>query len=218
MPDAARDRRARLVALLDRIPTLVWVAVAAAVLVGIVGAFGGLADAQAREETVPELAVGAWSSTRPYSVAVIDARRSDRYDAVFLEAEPGEELLIIEIDAVNTWDRQTSGLIGTVLLEVDGDGVEPDRILIAADDSSSSMLPPRVTTRLVLIWELPAGAVGGTAVLQLVDSVLRTNGPLIAEDYWYRTGVTQQVILPVVEAVLSDGDADEGSDDEDGAP
>ena len=211
-----RDRRARVIVLLDRIPTLIWVVIVAGVVIGLVAAFGGLADAEAHEKTVPELAVGEWSSTRPYSLAVISAQRTDRWDAVYLEADPGEELLVVEIDAVNTWDRPTSGLNGTVLLDVDGEVIDVDRILIAADGSYSSALPARVTTRLVFIWRLPAGTIGDTAALQLVDSTLRTDGSLIAEDYWYETGILQQVIVPVSEGLHQPPDPDDDStDDED---
>lgn len=201
MPDADAPRPAldRAVEVVTRRSILVSAAAVIVIAVAVVALLGGFADADpADAERVPELPVGEWSQTRPYSVAILGATRTGEYG--YTEAEPGEELILVELDAVNTWDRQTSRLRDTLLLDLgDGEPLTPERTVVVADGTETGGLPPRVTTRLIMLWTVPVGAVGETATLQAVDATLITEGRLITNPYWTRDRVAQLATVPVVD-------------------
>lgn len=81
----------------------VWIAAAAAValIAGFIG-LGGLAPASRTPAQIP---VGDTARTSMYAVEVRDAALSDAVESQFLEAEPGETLLVVTVRLENLSDR-----------------------------------------------------------------------------------------------------------------
>jgi len=194
-----RARRDRVLAWLDRVPTLVWIGAAALVVVGVVALFGGLDDAEATVDVteLQALAVGVASGGAPTDVTVLSVSRTTAMPELWLEADPGQEFIVVEIDAVNTWDRTTVGIRSAVLLELDGELVEADRVMVSADLAAVSTLPPRVPTRMTLIWPVPVGAVGDVAPVLVTDSVFVPDPVLLDAPYWRDLGPRWVVSAPV---------------------
>ena len=87
-----------------------WAVVVAIVgLLGAFVAFGGLAPATTQPLLVP---VGSEVRTSLYTVTVIDAEVTDEVEEQYLEAEPGETLLIVTVRLENLSDRAV-GVEGT---------------------------------------------------------------------------------------------------------
>ncbi len=191
-------------------------AVAAAVVVALAATalLGGFAEAEERPDPVPSLALGEWSATQPYSLRILGATRTDVFG--YAEPDDGNEFLLVEVDALNTWDREVSRLRDALLLELDGSGsdgqedgrepLEADRMVIVADETITSALTPRVPTRMVFLFEVPRGAVGDAVTLQLIGFTLFTEGRLITEDYWSASVLAQRASVPVVDAPHPGGD------------
>lgn len=198
----ARARRDRAAALLDRVPTLVWIGAAALVVVGVVALFGGLDDAEATVDVteLEQLAVGTASGGDPTDVTVLSVTRTTSVPGLWVEAEPGQELIVVEIEATNTWDRTIVGVRTSTLLEVDGEVVEADRVLVSADLAAVSTLPPRVPTRVTLIWPVPLGSVGEVASVLVTDSVFVPDPVLLDAPYWRDLGPRWVVEVPVATA------------------
>lgn len=203
-----RAGRDRVVAFLDRVPTLVWIGAVALVAVGVIALFGGLDEAEATIDVgeLEELAVGVASGGDPTDVAVLSVERTTVIPELYLEAEPGQELIVIEVDAENTWDRTTVGIRDSVLLELDGETVEADRVLVSSDLAAVAMLPPRVPTRITLIWPMPVGAIGEIATVLVTDGVFVPEPVLLDAPYWRDLGPRWAVEAPVSTAPHFPGD------------
>ena len=205
-----RSARERVVDVLHRIPTLAWIGAAALVVVGVIALFGGLDEAEATVDVaeLEALEIGVNSGGAPTDVAVLSVTRATEIPGTWIEAEPGHELIVIEIDAENTWDRTTVGVRSVVLLEIDGETVEADRVLVSADFAAVSTLPPRVATRMTLIWPVPLGAIGDVATVLVTDGEFVPDPVLLDAPYWRDLGPRWAVEVPVETAapVADDGD------------
>ena len=153
----------------------------------------------------------------PFHLRLIDQQAELRGFRFFVaEPDDGNEFLLVEVDAMNTWDREVSRLRDALLLELDGSGsdgqedgrepLEADRMVIVADETITSALTPRVPTRMVFLFEVPRGAVGDAVTLQLIGFTLFTEGRLITEDYWSASVLAQRASVPVVDAPHPGGD------------
>lgn len=194
-----RAGRERIADLLHRIPTLVWIGAAALVAVGVIALLGGLDEADAAVEirALEELSPGVASGGTPMDVTVLSVTRTTGVPELYLDAEPGQELIIVEVEAENIWDRSTVGIRGAVLLELDGEMVEADRVLVTDDFASVVVLPPRVLTRLTFIWPVPVDTAGDVATLLLTDSVFVPDPVLLDAPYWRDLGPRWVVEAPV---------------------
>ena len=213
-----RAERERVVALLHRIPTLVWIGAAALVAVGVIALFGGLEEAEARVDVLEleALEIGVKSGGAPTDVTVFSVTRATTVPGTWVEAEPGQELMVIEVDAENTWDRTTVGVRSVVLLEIDGEMVEADRVLVSADFAAVSSLPPRVATRLTLIWPVPLGTIGDVATVLVTDSEFVPDPVLLDAPYWRDLGPRWAVEVPVETAPpVATDDTDDNDDNDD---
>lgn len=115
-------------------------AIAAAAIVALVVAviaFGGLAPAS---RTPALVAAGEAARTSLYTVAVLDAELTDAVESQFLEAEPGQTLLLVTVRLENLSDR-------AVGVERSADRVESRLIVGREPMLELSGLTPTATAR-----------------------------------------------------------------------
>lgn len=210
MTEHRPPQRSRVDAVVDiatRRSAVITLLLALAASTGIIALLGGF-DEVAETVEIESVAVGEWTDTQPYSLAVLSARRADTVG--YSEAGPGTEFLIVDLEVVNTWDRGVARLRDSLLLDLgDGEPLEPDRTLTSADRVDIATVPPRVPTAIRLVWEVPSGAVGPTATLQVIDATLITEGRLITVDYWSLDRVAGVVTVDVVDRPDAHDDGDE---------
>lgn len=169
---------------------------ALAVGIAVVALLGGFQRAEPVAEELESLSLGGWSGTQPLSVAVTVAFLTDTVG--YSEAEPGTEYLVVEVEFLNTWTAGSARAWNTLeLVTVAGESSPPSRTIVAADGVDSGELPPRVPTPMLLVWEVPSGAIAGEAQLSVIDAELETEGRLITTDYWRDLGPVATVLVPV---------------------
>ncbi|GAA1245831.1 hypothetical protein JOF42_003344 [Microbacterium phyllosphaerae] len=166
---AARAIVRRWVRSLADVPRGIWIAAAALIaLLLVVFAIGGFAQAQAAPT---ELGVGDEARASVYAVTVIDAEFADEVESEYLEAEPGETLLVMTMRMENlsdapigvgtAADRTKAGLVNTEnpLLDLSGVSATDTVSVWRADGSSGQViLQPGVPSEVTLAWSVPEDA------------------------------------------------------------
>lgn len=178
----------RIARALDAVPTLVWVGVAALVVVGIVGLFGGLATAQRHLEEPPVLAVGEEHVGPQFSVEVHDATLMDVAPGFSIEADEGNEYLVVTITLTNNHTRSTTSMDDAIALEwLDEDHIAVDRLVVVSDETSLAQAHPRLPVDIAVVWQVPRGSIdeGETLRVSIMEASLRTDSELTYGDYWY---------------------------------
>ncbi|MBS0023955.1 hypothetical protein [Microbacterium paraoxydans] len=184
---------------IDLIPTPWLLTAAGALLLAGTAVFGGL-EAAAVDPT-PEVAVGETytGSDLELTVVAVELRDDRGQTSVFPDEEKGERVLVVTVDAVNTFHAprgSTSGAPTSAV--VDGiriDGVEEKGQVSRADDGRGSpTLQPDVPARLLLAWLVGPDDYreGDEITLTLPDSTHAVGSRVIRGDYWtdVRVGAT----------------------------
>lgn len=177
-PAVKPTRKARARALFDRLPTK-WVVTAAAGLAVLsTAAFGGLEDAPA--DALPQVQAGdthhgAQLDITPNRAIVVDSLAEQGF-----EPEPGQVLLVITAEVVNTWHKPVSTLSGVGAADNlrPLDLEEPLGVVLLVDGTPTPWLEPRVPAQLGYIWQVPAGSLeaGETVRVDIYDKVYRADG------------------------------------------
>lgn len=166
---AARAMVSRWARSLAEVPRWIWIAAATVIaLVLVVVAIGGFAQAQAAPT---ELGVGDEARASVYAVTVLDAEFTDEVESEYLEAEPGETLLVMTMRMENlsdapigvgtAADRTKAGLVNTEnpLLDLSGVTATDTVSVWRADGSSGQVfLQPGVPSEVTLAWSVPEDA------------------------------------------------------------
>lgn len=184
---------------IDLIPTPWLLTAAGALLLAGTAVFGGL-EAAAVDPT-PDVAVGETytGSDLELTVVAVELRDDRGQTSVFPDEEKGERVLVVTVDAVNTFHAprgSTSGAPTSAV--VDGiriDGVEDKGQVSRADDGRGSpVLQPDVPARLLLAWLVGPDDYreGDEITLTLPDSTHAVGSRVIRGDYWtdVRVGAT----------------------------
>ncbi|MGN7947183.1 hypothetical protein ACTJKH_00385 [Microbacterium sp. 22215] len=151
---------------LAEVPRWIWIAAATVIaLVLVVVAIGGFAQAQAAPT---ELGVGDEARASVYAVTVLDAEFTDEVESEYLEAEPGETLLVMTMRMENlsdapigvgtAADRTKAGLVNTEnpLLDLSGVSATDTVSVWRADGSAGQViLQPGVPSEVTLAWSVP---------------------------------------------------------------
>lgn len=176
---------------IDLIPTSWLITGAGAVLLGATALFGGL-EAAAVEPT-PHIAVGETFAGSDLEMTVRGVEvRADRGDlAVFPDVDKGERVLVVTVDAVNTFGSPRAATsLSTPSPVIDGilvDGIdEKANVSRVGEGTVSTWLQPDVLTHLELAWVIgPDGFRDGDEIdLTLPDSTHLVGSSVIRGDYW----------------------------------
>lgn len=193
-----------------------WIAVAAIVglLAGVIG-FGGLAPAS---RTPALISAGDEARTSLYSVTVLDAELTDAVESRFLEAEPGETLLLVTVRLENLSDRAVGVersadrvdsrlIVGTEpMLELSGVTATGTARSWRADGSQRAViLQPGVPAEVAIVWPVPddddtlRALAGGSARLDVHDATEQGGQVILAASTisWRRAELSAQLALEV---------------------
>ncbi|WP_435747152.1 hypothetical protein [Microbacterium sp. PMB16] len=193
-----------------------WIAVAAIIglLAGFIG-FGGLASAS-RTPTI--VASGQEARTSLYSAAVQEVELTDAVESQFLEAEPGEQLLVVTLRLENLSDRavgvdrsadrvESRMIVGREpMLELSGITATGTARSWRADGSVRAViLQPGVPADVTIAWpvaddDTTAEALErGTVRLDVYDAVEQSGQVILAASTisWRRADLSAQLNLEV---------------------
>lgn len=174
------------------VPRWIWVALAALIALAlIVFAIGGFAQAQAAPT---ELGLGDEARASVYAVTVLDAEFTDEIESEYLEAEPGETLLVMTMRMENlsdapigvgtAADRTKAGLVNTENPLLDLSGVTAiDSVSVWRADGSSGqvILQPGVPSEVTLAWTVPEDAFpDGTVTLDVHEVEIRRGAVILS--------------------------------------
>ncbi len=189
-----------------------WIAVAAVIglVAGFIG-FGGLAPAS---RTPTMVAAGSEARTSLYSVSVLDVELTDTVESQFLEAEPGETLLLVTVRLENLSDRavgversadrvESRMIIGREpMLELSGVTPTGTARSWRADESQRAViLQPGVPADVTIAWPIAdddATALDeGTIRLDAYDAVEQSGQVILAASTisWRRSELSAQLAL-----------------------
>lgn len=193
-----------------------WIALALSVvlLVGFIG-FGGLAPAS---RTPAQVSAGDEARTSLYSVTVLDAVLTDTVERQFLEAEPGETLLVVTMRLENLSDRavgversadrvESRMIVGREpLLELSGVASTGTARSWRTDGSTRAViLQPGVPAEVTVAWpvaddDATAAALDeGAARLDVHDAVEQSGQVILAASTitWRRAELSARLDLGV---------------------
>lgn len=193
------------------LPRWIWFAAAAVVAVLItVIALGGFAAA--RTETTP---AGPEEEVRTsaYAVTVLDAQLAGAVESEYLEAEPGQTLLVLRtrienlsdtpIGVGSTADLTKANLVNTDRPLIDLVGVTAvDRTAVWRPDGSSGQvfLQPGVPAEVMLAWTIPDDALTGREVsLDVHDAEVSVGAVILSSNVvtWRAGDVVARITVPV---------------------
>lgn len=195
------------------VPRLVWVAAAAAVaLIVVVVAAGGLSQDGG---TAVELGAGDDAVTSAYTFTVLDAELADAVESEFLEAEPGETLLVMRarienladapIGPATVADRLQANFLNSArpLLELDGIS-QIGSARVWRDDGSTGqvLLQPSVPSEVMIAWTIPDDAVtDGAVTLEVHEPEIRTGSVILSSGitFWRPAELVARITVPVEE-------------------
>ncbi|KJQ56123.1 hypothetical protein [Microbacterium sp. SA39] len=197
------------------VPLWIAAAVVVALLAGFV-IFGGLAPASRTPAQVP---AGDEVRTSLYRIAVLDAELTDTVESQFLEAEPGETLLVLTVLLENlsdhavgverSADRAESRMIvgREPLLELSGITSTGTARSWRTDGSTRAMiLQPGVAAEVSIAWpvaddEATAALDSGAARLDVHDAVEQSGQVILAASTitWRRAELQAQLDLEVTQ-------------------
>lgn len=203
-------------ALFSRAALPFWISAAAVVglLAGVIGA-GGLAPAS----RVPSLVSGGDEArTSLYSIAVLDAELTDAVESQFLEAEPGQTLLVVTVRLENlsdtavgverSADRVDARLIvgSEPMLELAGVTVTDTARSWRTDGSRRAViLQPGVPAEVTIAWpvadddDTATALADGSARLDVYDAAEQGGQVILAASSisWRRAELSAQLELEV---------------------
>lgn len=189
-----------------------WIAAAALIglLAGFIG-FGGLAPAS---RTPAIVAAGDEARTSLYAVTVLDTELADAVESQFLEAEPGETLLLVTVRLENlsdhavgverSADRVESRMILGREPMLDLSGVTPTGMARSwrADESQRAViLQPGVPAEVTIAWPITDDDATawdeGTIRLDAYDAVEQSGQVILAASTisWRRSELSAQLAL-----------------------
>lgn len=189
----------------------VWIAAIAAMAVVLAFVvFGGLRPAAS---TPPLTPTGAEARTSMYAVTVLSAELTDAVDERYLEAEPGDDLLIVTVRLENLTSRtigvdQSADRVDSQLVRAE----EPLLVLsgvTATDDArawrtdrsrGAVMLQPGVPAEVQLAWPVPEGSFpDGTAHLDVFEAREQTGQAILSASAvtWRRTELAARIAVEV---------------------
>ncbi|WP_102194269.1 hypothetical protein [Microbacterium aurantiacum] len=189
----------------------VWIAAitAMAVILTFI-ALGGLRPAENSPTLTP---TGAEARTSLYAVTVLSAELTDAIDKQFLEAEPGDDLLIVTVRLENLTsqavgvdqgaDRVKSQLIRArePLLTLYGVTATDDARAWRTDGSLRGViLQPGVPAEVQLVWPVPEDSFpDGIAYLDVFDARERTGQAILSASAvtWRRTELATRIAVEV---------------------
>ncbi|WP_431070806.1 hypothetical protein [Microbacterium phyllosphaerae] len=199
---------------LAEVPRWIWIAAAALIaLVLVVVAIGGFAQAQ----TAPtELGADDEARASVYAVTVLDAEFTDEVESEYLEADPGEKLLVMTMRMENlsdapigvgtTADRTKAGLVNTdnPLIELTGASATDSVSIWRADGSSGQViLQPGVPSEVMLAWTVPDDAFpDGVVSLDLHEVEIRRGAVILSSSVvtWRATEAFARISVTPTEA------------------
>lgn len=172
------------------VPRWIWVALVALIALAlVVAALGGFAQAQAAPT---ELGEGDEARASVYAVTVLDAEFTDEVESEYLEAEPGETLLVMTMQMENlseapvgvgtAADRTKSGFVNAEnpLLELSGvRATDPASVWRADGSSGQVILQPGVPSEVTVAWPVPEDAFADGVVSLDVHEVEIRRGAVI---------------------------------------
>lgn len=202
------------------IPLFIWVAIGVAVLlfavVSVAGGFRAVGSTPA-----PTGEIGTEVALSEYSVTVHDAEVTDAVEDQYLEAEPGDTLVVVTMTMTNTTDqpigiatttdRIATGFVNVrdPLLELSGTSstnnestsVEPtSSARVWRDDGSAGpvILQPGMPSTVRIAWSVKKDAVSSRAVhLDVYDARVTTGQILLDSDQiiWRRGELAARINL-----------------------
>ena len=215
MGDVARETRDAVARALSAVRTRAavpfWIAGAAviAVLVGVI-ATGGLERAEA---TPVQLGPGETAQQSLYSVTVLDAELTEAIEDQYLEADPGETILVVTLRLENhddhaigvgrDADRVDARLISSFRPLITLSDVEPTRspqVWRDGESSNGAFVQPGVPTEVRVAWTVPDDAFpDGVARIDAHEVRISTGQILLSSEYvtWRPTDVAARITVPL---------------------
>lgn len=206
---AVRDRALR--SLLASSSAPVWIAaIAAMALVLAFIVFGGLRPATSSPTVTP---TGTEARTSLYAVTVLSAELADAVEEPYLEAEPGDDLLLVTVRLENltsrtigvdqSADRIDSQLVRAEesLLTLSGVTATDDARAWRTDGTRGAvMLQPGGPAEVRLAWPVPEGSFpDGTGHLDVFDARESTAHSFLSASgvTWRRTELASRIAVEV---------------------
>ncbi|GAB3595754.1 hypothetical protein [Microbacterium tumbae] len=186
-----------------------WITIAAmAACLTVLVVTGGLDET----ESVPEpVALGTEVRLSTYAVTVLDVEFADAVEEEFLEADPGETLLVVTmrmenlsdraVGVDNAADRISSRLVNVAEPLLALSGAEPtSSAAVWRDDGSagSVILQPSVPAEVRIAWPVSEADVAEEGVqLDVYDAVAQSGQIILASDVvtWRRAGLVARIDL-----------------------
>lgn len=204
---ALADRGARAV---SEIPRWIWLAASGvAVLLVIAVATGGFA--RARVDLV-QVGQGDEVRTTTYAITVLDARLAQEVEEEYLEAEPGEQLLVLTtrmenlsetpIGVGSTADLTKANLVNTDEPLIDlVDVTVSDRVSVWRPDGSAGQvfLQPGVPSEVRIAWVVPAAALSDAVSLDIHEADVSRGAVILSSNVvtWDPAEVAARITVPV---------------------
>ena len=185
---AEKPRGGRILRALDAVPTLVWILVGALVLLGVAGLFGGLNTAQRHVEELPSIPVGEEHVGPQFSVAVHDATLMDVAPGFSIEADEGNEYLVVTVTLTNNYTKSTILIKEAIALEwLDTEHATVERTVVVSDRTTLVQAHPGVPVDVAMVWQVPRDSIdeGDELRVSIMEASLRTDSELVADEYWH---------------------------------
>ncbi|MEV4737656.1 MULTISPECIES: hypothetical protein [unclassified Microbacterium] len=195
------------------VPRLVWIA-AGVVVLGLLGVAvtGGFAQVQTAAD---EVGAGTEVRTSAYAIAVLDAELTDAVESEYLEADPGEMLLVLTtrmenlsdeaVGVATTADRTRAGFVNTDAPLLDLTGVTPLGVTaVWRDDGSAGqvVLQPGVPSEVTFAFTVPDDAYTDRPIALDVHDVEVRRGAVILSSRvvtWRPAEVVARIVVPATE-------------------
>jgi len=154
------------------------------------------AGAFATARHVPaDVAIGEEVRTPTYAVTVLDVEVTDAVEEQFLEADPGETLLLVTMRLENlsdatigvgtTSDRISSRLVGTTTPLLELSGVSDQRGTRAWHDITSAAAPllqPGVPAEVTVAWRVDSSDLDSGIALEVHEAEVHTGQIILSSD------------------------------------
>lgn len=190
-------------------PVFVWVALGALVIVGIIGLFGGLNTAERHTQELPVLKLGEAHVGPQFTVAVHDATLMDVAPGFSIEADDGNEYLVVNVTLTNNHTESTTSLLHAIELQwLDKEHADVERVVVASDGTSLAQAHPHLPVDLAIVWQVPRGSIadGDALRVSIMEASLRTDSELTYGEYWYDPVAVAYVDVPADRAPAGDAE------------
>lgn len=196
------------------VPRWIWFAGAALVaLIIAVVATGGLAQAQISPN---EFGIGDEARTSVYAITVLDAEFATEVESEYLEAEPGQKLLVMTTQMENlseapigvgtTADRTRASFVNTEnpLLDL-SEVTSTDTVTVWRADGSSGqvILQPGVLSEVTFAWSVPEDAFpDGIVTLDVHEVEIRRGAVILSSGVvtWRPAELSARIRIPATGA------------------